>query len=218
MLSGIVDGEIEVVGDMVIALEAACGSGPGVVVIAGTGSIAYGRNTAGQTARAGGWGFTISDEGSAHWVGRAAVAAVMRAYDQGQSPALLDRIKEAWHLTTHEQLIMAANASPPVGFARLFPTILSAGYSGDPIAHDVLARAGTELAGLGKIVIARLFREGEDVPVAIAGGVFRNASLVRQFFYNDLRVAHPKIMANEAVVDPVKGALELARKGAKAGR
>ena len=55
-----------VVGDMVIALEAAFRSGPGVIVIAGTGSIAYGRNRDGQTARAGGWGFAISDEGSGH--------------------------------------------------------------------------------------------------------------------------------------------------------
>ncbi len=69
--------EIKVVGDNVIALEAAFGSGPGVIVIAGTGSIAYGRNRDGQTARAGGWGFAISDEGSGHWIGRAAVAAAL---------------------------------------------------------------------------------------------------------------------------------------------
>ena len=60
-----------------IALEAAFGSGPGVIVIAGTGSIAYGRNREGQTARAGGWGFAISDEGSGHWIGRTAVAAAI---------------------------------------------------------------------------------------------------------------------------------------------
>ena len=65
-------GEIEVVGDMQIALAAAFGAGPGVIVIAGTGSIAYGRDAQGGTARAGGWGFAISDEGSAHWIGCAA--------------------------------------------------------------------------------------------------------------------------------------------------
>ena len=80
-LAELVAGEIEVVGDMVIALEAAFGGEPGVIVIAGTGSIAYGRNSKGQTARAGGWGFAISDEGSGHWIGRAAVAATVRALD-----------------------------------------------------------------------------------------------------------------------------------------
>jgi glucosamine kinase len=217
ILSGMVEGEIEVVGDMVIALEAACGSGPGVIVIAGTGSIAYGRNAAGQVARAGGWGFAISDEGSAHWIGRAAIGAVMRAYDQGRNTALLARIMEAWNAETREKLIMAANATPGADFAGLLPTILAAAESADPIARDVLAQAGAELARLGHTVIARLFAEVEDAPVGIAGGVFRNAALVRQVFYNNLRLTHPKIMARETVVEPVNGALELARKGAIAG-
>ena len=75
IVSELVPGKVKVVGDNVIALEAAFGGGPGVIVIAGTGSIAYGRNREGQTARAGGWGFAISDEGSGHWIGRTAVAA-----------------------------------------------------------------------------------------------------------------------------------------------
>jgi glucosamine kinase len=82
MVAEVVPGEIEVVGDMQIALQAALGGGPGVIVIAGTGSIAFGRDASGKTARAGGWGFAISDEGSAHWMGRAAVAAVLRSADE----------------------------------------------------------------------------------------------------------------------------------------
>src|SRR5271166_1972881 len=113
LLSEIVSGEIDVVGDMMIAMEAAFGSGPGVIVIAGTGSIAYGRNSAGEIARAGGWGFAISDEGSGHWIGRAAVAACMRAYDEtGDMGAslLLDGIMKSWGVATREQLVVAANA------------------------------------------------------------------------------------------------------------
>src|SRR3984957_9949142 len=93
ILSELVPPPIDVVGDIQIALEAAFDTGPGVIVIAGTGSIAYGRNHAGRTARAGGWGFAIGDEGSAHWIGRAAVSAVLRAADPrdgnqpGRSPA-----------------------------------------------------------------------------------------------------------------------------------
>ena len=77
-LAEILPTPIEVVGDMQIALEAAFDEGPGVIVIAGTGSIAYGRDRQGNTARAGGWGFAIGDEGSAHWIGRAAVSALLR--------------------------------------------------------------------------------------------------------------------------------------------
>lgn len=216
ILSEIVGGEIEIVGDMVIAMEAAAGSGPGVVVIAGTGSIAYGRNAAGQTARAGGWGFAISDEGSAHWIGRTAVAAVMRACDEGQHPSLLNPLMRAWHLETREQMIMAANASPTADFAGLLPAIISAAESKDPIAHDVLAQAGAELSTLAKIVTAQLFRDGQQVRVATSGGVFRNAALVRRVFYNNLRLTYPQVLVSEDAVEAVNGALELARKGAKA--
>ena len=210
ILSEILGGEIEVVGDMVIAMEAA-GGGPGVVVIAGTGSIAYGRNAAGQTARAGGWGFAISDEGSAHWIGRAAISAAMRACDEGEHPSLLDSVMKAWRLQTREQMILTANATPPADFAGLLPTIVSIAESGDPIARDVLAQAGAELASLAKIVIARLFGDRDEVRVAMSGGVFRNAALVRRVFYNNLRLTYPNVAVSDDIADPVKGALDLAR-------
>lgn len=214
ILSELVSGEIEVVGDMVIAMEAASGSAPGVIVIAGTGSIAYGRNAAGQTARAGGWGFAISDEGSGHWIGRAAVTAAMRAFDEGQNSRLLEGIMKACGANTREQLIVVSNASPQPDFAALFPAVLEAADAGDPSAHDILACAGVELATLGKIVISRLFADADRAPVAMSGGVFRNSALVRQVFYNRLRLECAQAAVNVNVVDPVKGALELARRAA----
>jgi len=213
ILSELLSGEIEVVGDMVIAIEAAVGNGAGVVVIAGTGSIAYGRNAAGQTARAGGWGFAISDEGSAHWIGRAVVAAVLRAHDEDRGAGWLEDIMKAWRVNTREQMILVANGSPPPDFAGLLPTVISAADSKDAIAQDVLAQAGAELASLGGIVIGRLFKGGQPVPVAMSGGVFRNAAPVRRVFYNNLRLKYPDVAVSDGVVDPVQGALELARKG-----
>jgi glucosamine kinase len=217
IVSEIISGEVEVVGDMVIAMETASGVGPGVIVIAGTGSIAYGRNETGQTARAGGWGFAISDEGSGHWIGVKALAAAMRAYDQGENTPLLESTMKTWGLTTREQLIMAANASPPPDFAGLLPAVLAANDADDPTAHDILAQAGAELAGLAKIVLGRLFDARAAAPVAMSGGVFRNCALIRQVFYNNLRLDYAKVVVNPAVVDPVKGALEIARRGGKAG-
>jgi glucosamine kinase len=214
ILSELVSGEIEVVGDMVVAMEAASDGGPGVVVIAGTGSIAYGRNAAGQTARAGGWGFAISDEGSGHWIGRAAVAAVMRICDEGQSSALLENIMRVWGVITREQMIVVSNASPPPDFAGLFPAVLAAEEAGDPRAHDILAQAGVELATLAKIVVDRLFVDADPVPVAMSGGVFRNSALIRQVFYNRLRLDCSNALVNVNLIDPVGGALELARRAA----
>jgi len=218
ILSTIVAGEVEVVGDMVIALEAAFGNGPGVIVIAGTGSIAYGRNAAGETARAGGWGFAISDEGSAHWIGRTAVSEAMRAADEGQNPELMKNLLSAWQLNSSEQMTMAANTSPTADFAKLFPAIVAAADQRDSIARDVLTRAGREVARLASTVISRLFPHNKGgVRVAIAGGVFSNALLVRHVFYNQLRLSHPKVLASETVVEPVHGALQIARKNTKAG-
>ena len=209
-------GEIIVVGDMVIALQAAFGDGPGVIVIAGTGSIAYGRNREGQIARAGGWGFAISDEGSGHWIGRTAVAACLRAWDENHTEhaPMLDGLMKSWNIDSREKLVLAANATPPPDFAALFPSVLALADSGDPVARDVLARAGTVLANLAGIVIRRLFQNSGSVPVAMSGGVFGSSALVRQVFYNSLRAESTEAGLNPGVIEPVRGALEIARKGA----
>jgi len=213
IVAELVPGEIQVVGDTVIALQAAFSGRPGVVVIAGTGSIAYGKNARGQTARAGGWGFAICDEGSGHWIGRSAVTATVHAHDDGGSSSLLQVIGKAWGLENLDDLVRAANATPPPDFSSLLPHVLSAADAGDALARTVLTQAGAELAAIAKIVIGRLFLEEPIVPVAMSGGVFRNAALVRQVFYNSLRSEYPNATVGSAVVEPVKGALDLARQG-----
>src|SRR5207237_10630491 len=105
--------EIHVIGDNTIALQAACGGLPGAVVIAGTGSIAYARNEQGKEARAGGWGPAISDEGSGGWIGRRAVAQVMRVCDRRQRPPLLFSLLQAWQAKSAEDLVRIANETPP---------------------------------------------------------------------------------------------------------
>jgi N-acetylglucosamine kinase-like BadF-type ATPase len=213
---------IDVVGDMQIALEAAFDTGPGVIVIAGTGSIAYGRDEQGMTVRAGGWGFAIGDEGSAHWIGRTAVNAVLRTADpraatpSNHAPSgspLATVLLKAWGVRSLDDLARAANSIPPPDFARLFPAVAA---SEDELATHVLTRAGRELAAIAAVVIHDLF--GKDhaatVPVAMTGGVFRHAPLVRQVFYNELAAMKPRGELNPEVVEPVEGALRMARRAA----
>jgi N-acetylglucosamine kinase-like BadF-type ATPase len=221
ILAAILPSPIDVVGDMEIALEAAFETGPGIVVIAGTGSIAYGRDPHGNTVRAGGWGFAISDEGSAHWIGRTAVSAVLRAADLGsgspegatppQDSTLLAALLKAWGVYSLADLARAANAIPPPDFATLFPAVAA---SSNDLGAEVLTRAGRELAELAAIVLRRLFAEAVVVPVAMTGGVFRHAALVREVFYNELCALDPRAQVNQQVVEPVEGALRLARRGA----
>ncbi|MFZ0735191.1 MAG: BadF/BadG/BcrA/BcrD ATPase family protein [Candidatus Sulfotelmatobacter sp.] len=219
-LAEIISSPIDVVGDMQTALEAAFGEGAGVVVIAGTGSIAYGRDRNGKTARAGGWGFAIGDEGSAHWIGRAAVNAILRASDEhGRTDppsAFASAIFKAWGVQSLADLARAANSVPPPDFSALSPAVFA---SSDPLASQVLADAGGELARTAHVVIGRLFGEGAPgaVPVAMTGGVFRHAPAVREVFYNELRHLDARVEIHPSVVDPVDGALRMARRAAKRG-
>jgi len=237
ILAEILPSPIDVVGDIQTALEAAFDTGPGVIVVAGTGSIAYGRNQQGTTLRAGGWGFAIGDEGSAHWIGRAAVSAVLRAADprstapasgtpasrdSGQSSPksspLATALCQAWGVTLLDDLARAANSTPSPDFAALFPAVIST-VDKNPrdLAAQVLTHAGHELARVAAVVIRPLFPEDEaaSVPVAMTGGVFGHAPLVRQVFYNELRALDPRAEVNPQVVDPVEGALRMARRAAK---
>jgi glucosamine kinase len=240
-LAEILPTAINVVGDMEIALDAAFHDGPGVIVIAGTGSIAYGRDARGNTVRAGGWGFAISDEGSAHWIGRAAIVAVLREKDTGEvshdgnkevAPPLLAALLKAWGMASFDDFLRAANSTPAPNFAALFPALLIAVQANDELAQQILTQAGHELARLAAVVIRRLQAGATSssdpsqlpsseshaiktpVRLAIAGGVFRHAPLVRDIFYNEVHRSYPHAEINLQIVEPVEGALRRARKAA----
>ena len=194
-----------------------------MIAIAGTGSIAYGRDAAGHTARAGGWGFAISDEGSGHWIGRRAISAILNARDQGLETTLTSLVLQAWKLTSLDDLVQQANSTPPPDFPRLFPIVLRAADAADAIARDLLADAGAKLANLAAIVVRRLAPHAPPtmlpvamlpvamLPVAMTGSVFRQSPYVRQVFYNALQTSFPGIEVRQDLADPVEGALARAR-------
>jgi len=202
------DSTIYVAGDHVIAHRAAFGTSPGVLVISGTGSIAFGRNQAGETARAGGWGPNVSDEGSAFWVGREAVAEALRMFDIGKSNGLLATIADCWKVAP-EEVIRLANASEP-RFPELAGPVVNAAEQGDPNAREITERGGRALAGLASAVIQRLWPQGGIVPVALSGGVLQGSPLVRQAFKEAMRIQQPLAAVSFAYVRPVLGALEIA--------
>jgi N-acetylglucosamine kinase-like BadF-type ATPase len=207
------DATIYVAGDHIIAHRAAFGTSPGVLVIAGTGSIAFGRNQSGATARAGGWGPNVSDEGSAFWVGREAVTSALRAYDSGSNDGLLPVIAQSWKVTP-EDVIRMANAAEP-RFAELAAAVTEAAAKGEATARDIAARAGKALAELGAAVIHRLWPEDGVVPVALAGGVLQGSAVVRHAFRAEMRSLHPQAAISFAQVRPVLGALEIAAQRGK---
>jgi N-acetylglucosamine kinase-like BadF-type ATPase len=165
--------------DFEIALEAGAGAGPGVVLIAGTGSAAYGRNAAGETARAGGYGPWVGDEGSAFEIGRRAVGAVARARDQAAPITLLtEMIPAALDCTDWDELTERIMKTPDEIFPALFSVVAEAANADDSAAKEILFTSAIGLANLAMIVVRRLGMKDEEFPVVKCGGVFGHSKLL----------------------------------------
>ena len=213
----LIGGKVQVVGDMVVALEAAHDGDAGIIVIAGTGSICFGRNQQGQTARAGGAGPIVSDEGSGDWIGRAAAQEALRGSGDDR---LLAPLMKAWQLRTPKELKEKSECNLPPDFAALFPAVQATAAEGHRDARQILTSAGEELARLSRTVIRELWPKPERVRVGLAGGVLENSAIVRQTFVTrvraDLEPMGYGIAVSFASTEPVIGALSRARKMAPA--
>ncbi len=170
--------------DAVIALAGAAAGEPGVITIAGTGSIAYGRNAAGKLARAGGWGYVFGDEGGGFDITRQALRAALR-YEEGWGPptalhGLL--LAEAGGEDANDLLhrFYTSDYSRPriASYAKL---VDRAARDGDAIAREILTTAAQQLAALAGSVRRQLFQPGEPIRVAYIGGVFKSESLLERF-------------------------------------
>jgi len=207
-LSGWVGGEVDVIADSEIAHYAAFAGGAGIIVIAGTGSIAYGRNAQGEAARAGGLAPASGDPGSGEWIGRTAINLALQANEYGQNSTLLNAILKAWKLDHAQALARMASALPAPDFAALFPIIA---VSSDALARRVLVRAARELSLLVADVVKRLWPDAKPLDVAMYGGVLENSSEVRDAFTADLGERHPQARVAAGKRRPAEGALLMAR-------
>jgi N-acetylglucosamine kinase-like BadF-type ATPase len=118
----------------------------------------------------------------------------------------------AWRVGTRDEVCTIANAVPPPDFSQLVPKVVEASLTGDEIASRILEEAGTELAELAKIVANRLWPGSQSVAACLAGGVFQNSEKVRDVFTWSLKAVRPEATVNYSSVEPVMGALALARK------
>ena len=164
---------VHVTADFAVALEAAAGEGPGVVLIAGTGSCAFGRSSDGRFARAGGYGPWVGDEGSAYNIGRQAVSAVLHARDALAPPTRLEELLlPALDLPDWDQLTERIARRPDDVFPNLFPVVVRASDDGDEVAREILFTAAGALGRLAGSVILTLGLKKEQFPLAKTGGVF----------------------------------------------
>ena len=204
-----------VVNDALIALVAGVGDEPGVVIIAGTGSIAYGVSRERYAARAGGWGYVLGDEGSGFWIGREALMAVVREADgrgprTGLTPLVLEHftldevgglVREVYDRGKHRQSV-----------AALGPIVEHARAEGDVVAADILRQASQELTRAAASVIERLQMRGDSFQVVLSGGMFRLIPWLVDDVTQRLAEVAPKASVSRLNAEPARGALHLALK------
>jgi N-acetylglucosamine kinase-like BadF-type ATPase len=170
--------------DAAIALSGALAGEPGIVVIAGTGSIAFGRDAAGKEARAGGWGYVFGDEGGGFDLVRGALRAALRQEEGWGPPTALRELLLRATGTTTANALMHSFYTPEFARERIAayaPLIDRAAEAGDTVAQELLKGAAQNLATIAGVVRSRLFAPGESVTVSYAGGVFGSPILLARF-------------------------------------
>lgn len=209
-----------IVNDALVALVAGVADAPGVVLIAGTGSIAYGVNAAGEAARAGGWGHVLGDEGSGYWIGRAALAAVVREADgRGPDTRLTPLVLQHFTLAQATGLVHEVydGGTDRHAVAALGPVVERAREEGDVVAAEILRVASDELARAAASVIRRLQMRGEEFTTVLAGGMFRVIPWLVADVTRQLAEVAPRAIVTRLEVEPAHGAVHLALKELQGG-
>ncbi|MBK6941087.1 MAG: hypothetical protein IPH13_12970 [Planctomycetes bacterium] len=174
--------------------------GPRALVIAGTGSIALARDREGATARAGGHGFLLGDEGSAAWIAREAVRMARRSQDGRAEPTALA-----------ERFAGRVSPTDAAGFASLFPLVVECAEGGDKIALALFKSAADELARAALAALRALDLTSTPLPLGITGGALSSSTILRTEFTAALRTVAPAAFTTELEVPPEIAVLHLLR-------
>ncbi len=204
--------------DQVNALASVTAGKPGIVVIAGTGTITYGENARGRSASSSGWGWLLGDEGAGFWIAKQAIAAACRMQDGRGVPTVLRdlllaaaKVDDLWdlHFLVYSEQM---NRSEIAALAEVVP---EAAISGDRAARRILSETGRELGLTAGAVARRLNMQGGVTTVGMVGGVFRGSEEVVKSFRREVRKHIPRAVFAEPRFAPVIGSVLLALKMAR---
>lgn len=204
---------IIVANDALIALVAGLGHAPGVVLIAGTGSIAYGRNAENQAARAGGWGYVLGDEGSGYWIGRNALRAVVRQADgRGRPTALTPFVLDHFGIVRPQELVHAIyhRNLRPAAIAAVSHCVQRAADEGDETALNILTVGARELAACAAAVVRQLEMADTAFSFVLAGGILQAVPRLASDLQGRLTEVAPRSAALRLDREPALGAVALA--------
>jgi N-acetylglucosamine kinase-like BadF-type ATPase len=203
--------KVDVTSDAAILLAAGTPEGWGLVLIAGTGSIAFGKTADGRRARAGGWGYLLGDEGSSYALVMAGLQAVARAADsRGPGTSLTERFLNRFGLKQPQELIAAVyrGGRDRTEFASLAPLVIEAADE-DAVAAQIVETGARELARAGESVTRQL-GWNDPVPVALAGGLLVGSEKYRQRVLRFLHEHGVQALPVIVVEEPAQGAVKLA--------
>ncbi len=203
-----------VTSDAMIALISATKMKPGIILISGTGSIAFGINSNGNTARAGGWGYILDDEGSGYWIGLRALREVMKAYDgRGRRTTLASTLFDHLNIEQPEDLVsMIYSGELKISnIASLAELVVKCAKMGDQVANEILREAGEKLAEMAAAVAKKL-KFNSKVDIYYFGGVFKAGNLILKPLKNKLYELGVFAEFRKSELKPVVGAVILALK------
>lgn len=198
-----------IVNDVVVAFYAATNGEPGIVVVSGTGSIAYGMNNKGESMISGGWGWLMGDEGSAFYIATQALALAAKAYDgRGRKTVLTDMFAEEFKVKDFKDIVPKIyQEATSTRIAPLSKIVFSAARRGDKVAIRILRKSGEELGQAAVALGRRLFAKNERIIVGTSGGVFRAEPKVWEYFKGYVSKRLPNANFTPPVSYPVIGAL-----------
>jgi N-acetylmuramic acid 6-phosphate etherase len=201
---------VRVLADGAVALSTAFHGGPGILVNAGTGSIAFARDPAGELHRAGGYGWQLGDEGGGYWLGRRALDVAARAQDgRGEGSTLLARLLGALGLQHFDDLVRWTATATPAQVAALAPHVLNAAREGEVVARRAVDDAAGELLELVATLV-RFFPGTGPVAVAVTGGLLLPQSPLTAALRERLATGLERARLVPDRIDAALGALQLA--------
>lgn len=204
------------VNDAVSALYSGTLGKPGIVQIAGTGSITYGLNDKGEALRVGGWGYLIDDEGSGYYMGKNALSAIFQSYDGRLTETKLTyMIMDYFKVNDIPELIplIYSGGEARKKIAPLSKFVTEAALQNDQIALNILESAGRKLGQAIYVMIKRLYANGEfpsKIPVVLTGGVFSSRELFVPFIQEELKDFRDYVSLIKPIIPPIGGSVAAA--------